>query len=87
MAQTRRALQNIAAVLAGAGAAREHMVRMTWHITDCREHTARLKEVGVAYRQVLGKNFPAMSGVQVAGLVEERALVEIEVTAVLPIHR
>lgn len=87
VAQTRQALQNIAAVLAAAGAAPEHMVRMTWYITDRHEYTARLKEIGAAYRQVLGKNFPAMTCVQVAGLVEERALVEIEVTAVLPAQR
>ena len=87
VAQTRQALQNIAAVLAAAGAAPEHMVRMTWYITDLHEYTARLKEIGAAYRQVLGKNFPAMTCVQVAGLVEERALVEIEVTAVLPAQR
>jgi enamine deaminase RidA (YjgF/YER057c/UK114 family) len=84
VAQTRQALQNIAAVLAAAGAAPEHMVRMTWYITDRNEYTARLKEVGQAYREVLGKNFPAMTCVQVAGLVEARAQVEIEVTAVLP---
>ena len=84
VAQTRQALQNIAAVLAAAGAAPEHMVRMTWYITDRKEYTARLKEIGQAYREVLGKNFPAMTCVQVAGLVEARAQVEIEVTAVLP---
>ncbi len=84
VAQTRQALQNIAAVLAAAGAAPEHMVRMTWYITDRNEYTARLKEIGQAYREVLGKNFPAMTCVQVAALVEARAQVEIEVTAVLP---
>ena len=67
MAHTRQALQNIAAVLAAAGAAPEHRVRMTWYITDCREYTARLKEIGAAYRQVLGKNSPAMICVQVVG--------------------
>ena len=82
--QTRQALINIAAVLKAGGAGPEHMVRMTWYVTDKMEYSARLKELGAAYREVLGKNFPAMTCVEVSGLVEERALVEIEVTAVLP---
>ena len=84
VAQTRQALQNIAAVLAAAGAAPEHMVRMTWYITDRVEYNARLRELGEAYREVMGKNFPAMTCVEVSALVEERAKVEIEVTAVVP---
>ena len=84
IAQTRQALINIAAVLKAGGAGPEHMVRMTWYVTDKMEYSARLKELGAAYREVLGKNFPAMTCVEVSGLVEERALVEIEVTAVLP---
>ena len=82
--QTAQALRNIVAVLKEAGAAPEHMVRMTWYIVDRIEYNARLKELGQAYREVLGRNFPAMTCVQVAALVEERAKVEIEVTAVLP---
>jgi len=84
IAQTKQALINIAAVLQAGGAGPEHMVRMTWYVTDRLEYTARLKELGAAYREVMGRNFPAMTCVAVSGLVEERALVEIEVTAVLP---
>lgn len=84
VAQTRQALQNIAAVLQAAGAGPEHMVRMTWYVVDRLEYAASLKEVGGVYREVMGKHFPAMTCVQVAGLVEARARVEIEVTAVLP---
>ncbi|MEO5606735.1 MAG: RidA family protein [Polaromonas sp.] len=84
VAQTRQALLNIAAVLQAGGAGPEHMVRMTWYIVDRVEYNARLKELGTAYREVMGKNFPAMTCVQVAALVEARAKVEIEVTAVLP---
>ena len=82
--QTAQALRNIAAVLAVAGAGPQHMVRMTWYITDRVEYNARLKELGTVYRNVMGRNFPAMTCVQVAALVEARAKVEIEVTAVLP---
>jgi enamine deaminase RidA (YjgF/YER057c/UK114 family) len=84
VAQARQALQNIAAVLKAGGAGPEHMVRMTWYVVDRVEYLARLKELGGVYREVMGKNFPAMTCVQVAGLVEERARIEIEVTAVLP---
>jgi enamine deaminase RidA (YjgF/YER057c/UK114 family) len=80
IAQTRQALINIAAVLKAGGAGPEHMVR----VTDRVEYSARLKELGAAYREVMGKNFPAMTCVEVAGLVEDRARIEIEVTAVLP---
>ena len=82
--QTRQALINIAAVLQAGGAGPEHMVRMTWYVTDRLEYTARLKELGAAYREVMGRNFPAMTCVEVSGLVEDRARIEIEVTAVLP---
>ena len=82
--QTRQALANIAAVLKAGGAGPEHMVRMTWYVTDRVEYAGRLKELGVVYREVMGKNFPAMTCVEVSGLVEERAKIEIEVTAVLP---
>ena len=84
VAQTRQALQNIAAVLKAGGAGPEHMARMTWYIVDRAEYHARLKEIGVVYREVMGRNFPAMTCVQVAALVEDRAKVEIEVTAVMP---
>ena len=84
VAQTRQTLQNIAAVLRAGGAGPEHMVRMTWYVVDRLEYAASLKEVGSVYREVMGKHFPAMTCVQVAGLVEARARVEIEVTAVLP---
>ena len=82
--QTRQALMNIAAVLKAGGAGPEHMVRMTWYVTDRVEYSARLKELGGVYREVMGKNFPAMTCVEVSGLVEELAKIEIEVTAVLP---
>jgi enamine deaminase RidA (YjgF/YER057c/UK114 family) len=79
-----QALANVAAVLKEAGAGPEHMVRMTWYVTDRVEYNSRLKELGGVYRDVMGKNFPAMTCVQVAALMEERAKVEIEVTAVIP---
>jgi enamine deaminase RidA (YjgF/YER057c/UK114 family) len=84
VAQTRQALLNIAAILKAGGAGPEHMVRMTWYVVDRVEYIDNLKALGGAYREVMGKNFPAMTCVEVAGLVEERARVEIEVTAVLP---
>ncbi len=82
--QTRQTLQNIVAVLAEAGAGPEHLVRMTWYITDKRAYLDNLKGIGGAYRDVLGRNFPAMTMVQVADLIEDEALVEIEATAVVP---
>ena len=84
IAQVHQALANVAAVLKVAGAGPEHMVRMTWYVTDRVEYNSRLKELGGVYRDVMGKNFPAMTCVQVAALMEERAKVEIEVTAVIP---
>lgn len=84
VAQTRQTLQNIAAVLQAGGAGPEHMVRMTWYVVDRIEYNARLKEIGGVYREVMGRNFPAMTCVQVAALMESRAKIEIEVTAVLP---
>lgn len=82
--QTRQALQNVLDVLRCAGAGPQHMVRMTWYILDRDEYNARLRELGTVYRAVIGKHFPAMSCVEVRRLVEARAKVEIEVTAVLP---
>ncbi len=82
--QTAQVLRNIVDVLKEADAGPEHIARMTWYILDRAEYVARLKELGGVYREVMGRNFPAMSCVQVAALVEARAKVEIEVTAVLP---
>lgn len=85
IAQVRQALLNVRAVLAEAGARPEHIVRMTWYLVDKREYLARGREVGQAYREVLGRDYGiAMSAVQVAALMEDRAKVEIEVTAVVP---
>ena len=84
IAQTRQTLLNVRAVLEAGGAGPEHLVRLTWYVTDRNEYNSRLKELGAVYREVLGKNFPAMSCVQVAALMEARAKVEIEVTAVIP---
>ena len=82
--QVEQALTNIVEVLAEAGATPEHLVRLTWYVTDKREYVSRLREVGQAYRRVIGRHFPAMTLVQVVALVEDRAKVEIEATAVVP---
>lgn len=82
--QVRQALENIVAVLAEAGGRPEHLVRLTWYVTSRAEYLAEVGAVGAAYREVLGRHFPAMSLVEVAALVEERAKVEIEATAVIP---
>jgi enamine deaminase RidA (YjgF/YER057c/UK114 family) len=82
--QVRQALANIIEVLAEGGARPEHIVRMTWYVLDKKEYVAAYPEIGVAYRDLIGRHFPTMSAVQVAGLVEDRARVEIEVTAVVP---
>jgi len=84
IAQVEQALANIVAVLAEGGAGPEHLVRLTWYVTDKREYLARQAEVGQAYRRVIGRHFPAMTLVQVAALLEDRAKVEIEATAVVP---
>ena len=84
VAQVEQALRNIVAVLAEAGARPEHLVRLTWYITDKREYVARTKEVGEAYQRVIGRHYPAMTLVQVVALLEDRAVVEIEATAVVP---
>ncbi|MFO1412497.1 MAG: RidA family protein [Burkholderiales bacterium] len=84
VAQVRQALANVVAVLRAAGAGPEHVVRMTWYVTDKREYLARPEALGAAYREVMGRNFPAMTAVQVAALIEDRARVEIEATAVVP---
>ena len=82
--QTRQTLQNIVDVLAEAGAGPEHLVRLTWYITDKRAYLDNLKGIGTAYRDVIGRNFPAMAMVQVVALIEDEARVEIEATAVVP---
>jgi enamine deaminase RidA (YjgF/YER057c/UK114 family) len=82
--QVRQTLQNIVAVLREAGGGPEHMVRMTWYVKDKREYVASYPAIGRHYRDIMGRNFPAMTAVEVADLVEDRAKVEIEVTAVIP---
>ncbi len=82
--QARQALANIVAVLAEAGGKPEHIIRMTWYVVDKREYVAAYPELGRAYREVIGRNFPAMTAVQVAGLIEDAARVEIEATAMIP---
>ena len=82
--QVRQTLQNIVAVLAEGGARPEHIVRMTWYVVDKKEYLGAAKEVGAAYREIIGRHYPAMTAVQVMALVEDRARVEIEVTAVSP---
>lgn len=81
IAQSKQALQNVVAVLEQAQAGPEDMVRMTWYVLDRVEYNQRLKELGAVYREVMGRSFPAMTCVEVSGLMEERAKVEIEVTA------
>jgi enamine deaminase RidA (YjgF/YER057c/UK114 family) len=82
--QFRQALMNIVAVLAEAGGRPEHLVRMTWYVIDKREYLAALKDIGAAYREVIGKHFPTMAVVQVGALVEDAARLEIEAVAVVP---
>ena len=84
IAQCAQTLRNVVAVLHEGGAGPQHMVRMTWYILDRDEYTARLKELGQVYRELMGRNFPAMTCIQVAALMEPRAKVEVEVTAVVP---
>jgi len=84
IAQTLQALTNIATLIEEAGGKVEHITRLTWFVTDKKEYLARQRELGEAYRAVMGKHFPAMTLVQVVALVEDEAKVEIEATAVLP---
>jgi enamine deaminase RidA (YjgF/YER057c/UK114 family) len=84
VAQARQALVNVLAVLAEAGAGPAHVTRMTWYVVDRREYIASFRALGAAYREVMGRHFPAMTAVQVVALIEDRARVEIEVTAVVP---
>ena len=82
--QLHQALQNIMVLLAQAGARPEHLVRLTWFVTNLDEYRAEQKEIGAAYRDVIGRHYPPMSVVQVVSLVEPGAKVEIEATAVIP---
>jgi enamine deaminase RidA (YjgF/YER057c/UK114 family) len=82
--QARQVFLNIKAILAEAGAAPEHLVRLTWYVTDMDEYTADPKALGRAYREIFGRTFPAMAALQVVRLVEPRARIEIEATAVVP---
>lgn len=84
-AQVGQALANVVTLLGAAGAAPHHLARLTWFVTDLAAYRAEQGAIGAAYQQVLGKHFPAMSVIGVAGLVEAAALVEIEATAVLPL--
>jgi enamine deaminase RidA (YjgF/YER057c/UK114 family) len=82
--QVRRTLENVLAVVAEAGGGPEHVARMTWYLVDREDYLANLKPIGAAYREVMGRHFPAMAVVVVAGLLEAEANVEIEAVAVLP---
>ena len=84
VAQLRQALANTVAVLAAAGAKPEHVARMTWYVTDKREYLDHLPEIGRCYRDIIGRHYPAMALVEVAALVEDRARIEIETTALVP---
>jgi enamine deaminase RidA (YjgF/YER057c/UK114 family) len=84
VAQVEQALANIVAILTEAAAQPEHIVRLTWYVTDKHEYLTRLSDVGRAYRRVIGRHFPTMTLLQVAGLAEDGAKVEIEATAVIP---
>jgi len=82
--QVRQALQNILAILAEGGAKPEHIVRMNWFVLDKKEYVAAYKQIGAIYREIIGRHYPAMTAVEVSGLLEPGARVEIEVTAVVP---
>jgi enamine deaminase RidA (YjgF/YER057c/UK114 family) len=82
--QFRRILENTRAILAEAGAGPEHIVRMTWYITDRQEYLDSLAEIGAAWREIIGRHYPAMAVVQVVALIEDAAKIEIETTAVIP---
>ena len=84
VAQCRQALRNVVTVLAEAGAGPENIARMTWYVVDKREYVANLRGLGQVYREVMGSHYPAMTAVQVVALIEDRARVEIEATAVIP---
>lgn len=82
--QVHQTLKNIVAILAVDGAGPEHITSMTWYFTDKQEYKTNMRGLGQAYRDVIGKHFPAMAAMQVAGLIEDRAKIEIQATAVVP---
>ena len=82
--QARQALANVVAVLAAAGGGPQHLVRMTWYVVDKREYLASARALGAAYREIIGRHFPAMTAVEVTALMEDAARLEIEATAVIP---
>lgn len=82
--QTRQTLENIVAVLAEAGAGPQHITSMTWYLVDKKDYIAKRRELGRAYKDVIGRHYPAMAAVQVVALIEDEALVEIQATAVVP---
>lgn len=82
--QVRQTLQNVVAILAEAGAGPQHITTMTWYFTDKAEYLGNLKGIGQVYREIIGKHFPAMAAMQVVALVEDRAKIEIQATAVIP---
>ena len=82
--QVRQTLENVVAILAEAGAGPQHVTAMTWYVTDRKAYSASLKEIGAAYRAVMGRSFPTMAVVEVSGLIEDEALVEIQAIAVVP---
>lgn len=82
--QACQALSNVVDILTAAGGKPEHLVRLTWYITDKEEYRARLSELGACYKKIVGEHYPAMALVQVAALLEEGAKVEIEATAIIP---
>ncbi len=82
--QARQALKNIVAILAEAGAGPGHICRLNWYVADRKEYIASLREVGAAYRDIIGKNFPVMTALEVGGFMDEGARLEIEVTAMIP---
>ena len=84
VAQVAQALKNVVAVLACDGAGPEHVTNLIWYFTNKREYIARLGEIGPVYREIMGRNFPAMTAIEVSGLIEDAAKVEIQATAVVP---
>jgi enamine deaminase RidA (YjgF/YER057c/UK114 family) len=84
VAQTRQALANVVAVLKEAGAGPDHVTSMTWYMTDKQDYLANLKPIGRVWREIMGGSFPAIAAVEVAGLMEDRAKIEIQATAVVP---
>ena len=85
VAQIRQCLLNVVAVLEAGGAEPAHLVSMTWYLLDKREYLSRLKEIGAVYREIVGRHYPAMAAVQVSALIEDRAKVEIQAVAVVPL--